>query len=64
MGKWVQGVFIFLAAMLTLQTAMFASFGNELEMEKRQMMNMMTGTVDGKEIPVTTREFNILYKLL
>lgn len=43
---------------------MFASFGNELEMEKQQMMNMMTGRVDGKEIPVTTREFNILYKLL
>lgn len=33
-----------LAAMLTLQTAMFASFGNELEMEKQQMMNIMTGT--------------------
>ena len=24
----------------------------------------MTATVDGEEIPVTTREFNILYKLL
>ena len=24
----------------------------------------MTATVDGEEIPITTREFNILYKLL
>jgi len=24
----------------------------------------MTAAMDGKEIPVTTREFNILYKLL
>ena len=35
------------------------SVGN-LEMDA----DAMTATVDGEEIPVTTREFNILYKLL
>lgn len=33
-----------LAAMLALQTAMFASFGNEMEKSWQQLMNIMTGT--------------------
>lgn len=32
-----------LVSMLTLQTAMFASFGNRMELEKQQLMNIMTG---------------------
>lgn len=42
-----------------------------IEMERRLVVgnlemdaDAMTATVDGEEIPVTTREFNILYKLL
>ena len=42
-----------------------------IEMERRLVVGNleldadgMTATVDGEEIPVTTREFNILYKLL
>lgn len=42
-----------------------------IEMERRLIVgnleldaDAMTATVDGEEIPVTTREFNILYKLL
>lgn len=42
-----------------------------IEMERKLVVgnleldaDAMTATVDGEEIPVTTREFNILYKLL
>lgn len=33
-----------LVSMLTLQTAMFASFGSGMEREKQQLMNLITGT--------------------
>lgn len=33
-----------LVAMLALQTAMFASFGHDLDIKMQQMMNIMTGT--------------------
>lgn len=44
---------------------------SNIEMERRLIVGNlemdadgMTATIDGEEIPVTTREFNILYKLL
>ena len=33
-----------LVSMLSLQTAMFASFGEEMPLEEQQLMNLMTGT--------------------
>lgn len=49
--------------------ALFRS--TNIEMERRLIVGNlemdadgMTATIDGEEIPVTTREFNILYKLL
>lgn len=34
-----------LVSMLSLQTAMFASFGQEMTLENQQLMNLLTGTV-------------------
>lgn len=38
------GFATFLVSMLSLQTAMFASFGHEMPLENQNLMNLITGT--------------------